>query len=263
MSNWILWMCPVSIPKRWIVPQISVWAIRVVCGRGHQPIKRSQILMVLLLHWHTPLCLVWEAMQQWRFFSLTLTKQLRQCCSLGPYAVPSAVQSPPMYLSVGTWSRLKGLSEIRHLMHFGIQFFNYFFLCHCMTDTGALINSSQCDLAHQEKNKLDRIFSHLTITETAESRWRIHQKGLVKINNKKEVLTVFMFCNNCRIGYCSGLFITINQRRRQWNKSWFCPSYPTNCLSRCLHVSCTLSHPYFGHTSIPHHASGFLSSWHA
>lgn len=85
---------PVNTKK--MESQITAWAITVVCGRGHQQIKRSQILMVLLFCIDTrPYVLSGRDMQQWHFFSLILPKQLRQCCSPRPYAVPMAILRSP------------------------------------------------------------------------------------------------------------------------------------------------------------------------
>lgn len=97
----------------------------VVCGRGHQQIKRSQTLMALPFYSDTlPYVLSERHMQQWHYFSLP--KQLRQYCSLRPYAVPEASKSPPMFVSVGTRGRLKGLSG-NHSLNMSWRKFFFFF----------------------------------------------------------------------------------------------------------------------------------------
>lgn len=84
----------------------------------------------VLSEWHV---------QQCDFFCFILLKQLRQCCRLGPYAGPMAIHKSPIYPSVGTPRRQKGLSGVETLNRSPRIIF-----CHIvwdMTDTRALINS--------------------------------------------------------------------------------------------------------------------------
>lgn len=127
-----------------------------VCGRGHQQIKRSWILMALCLRWHTPLRLVWLTRATMPFF-LLLSKQLRQCRSLGPYAVPKAIHKPVHVSSVGTWVGLKRLSGLRPLTHFQGWLFC---LWGCSrTDPGALTNSRQGKVDGREKINQTGLFA--------------------------------------------------------------------------------------------------------
>lgn len=151
-SNWIEQTCPLSIPMRLIESQITEWehvrADTEVCGRGHQQIKRSRTLMTFPSPWHTPLRLVWVTRATMALFFILL-KQLRQCCCLGPYAVPMAILKSHIHLSVGTPGKAERVVWGETLNRSPRIIFCY--IVWDMTDTRALINSSQCDVAGREK----------------------------------------------------------------------------------------------------------------
>lgn len=173
-SNWICQTCPLSIPIRLTESQITEWGMygrhTGSVGEATSKLKGHRLQWVSLCPDTRPYVLSELHVQQCCFF--ISPKQLRQCCSLGPYAAAHGhPQVPP---SICPWER--GLDREGCLGWHPSQTSKDNFLSYSLKHdkTRALINSSQCDVASHEKVDQTGLFPAHNVRDSAGCSWGSH-----------------------------------------------------------------------------------------